>query len=81
MWDFIGIDPGTNGDQCPAVWANPDAGEAGEIAVQGWLADEALHSVTQADSPLPDSEAVVRIPARMIPLIRQACDALERPHD
>lgn len=27
---------------------------------------------------IPDDEAVVRIPARMVPMIREACDAVER---
>lgn len=76
MLRFIGIDPGTNGAQCPAVWVDSDAGDAGEIVVQGWRADETLLSTTQADSPLGADEAVVRIPARMAPLLRDACDAL-----
>jgi len=80
MLHFIGIDPGTNGDQCPAVWAEPEAGEAGEMILQGWRADDSLLSQTQANSPLAPNEAVIRIPARMIPLIRQACDTLEHAH-
>jgi hypothetical protein len=27
---------------------------------------------------IPDGEAVIRIPARMVPMIREACDAIER---
>lgn len=78
MLRFVGIDPGTNGENCPAIWVDADSGEAGEIAIQGWRADAQTLAVTRTDSPLAEHEAVVRIPARMIPLIRQACDALER---
>lgn len=76
---FIGIDPGTNGENCPAVWVDADAGDAGEIAIQGWQAGATTLAKARADSPLAENEAVVRIPARMIPLLRQACDALEQP--
>lgn len=77
MLRFVGIDPGTNGENCPAVWVDAEAGDAGEIVVQGWRAGEQLLAATQANSPLADSEAVVRVPARMIPLLREACDALD----
>lgn len=77
MLRFIGIDPDTNGAQCPAVWADTDADE---IVVQGWRAGDALLAKTQADSPLAPNEGVVRVPARMIPLLREACDAFDRIH-
>ena len=53
--EFVGIDPDTDLDHCPTVWADAEAREI-----------------------LPGSEAIVRIPARMIPMIREACDAVER---
>lgn len=31
-----------------------------------------------ANGSVPETEAIVRIPARMIPMIREACDAVER---
>ncbi|WHX19843.1 hypothetical protein QFW82_23730 [Streptomyces malaysiensis subsp. malaysiensis] len=76
---YIGIDPDTRGDNCPTIWADTDSQE---LIAQGWLADTGLEAACNATSPsragIPDTEAVVRIPARMVPIIREACDALER---
>ncbi|MER6166749.1 hypothetical protein [Streptomyces violaceorubidus] len=77
--EFIGIDPDTDRDHCPTVWADVDAQE---ILLQGWKPDTETRTECEASSPAngptPDSEAIVRIPARMIPMIREACDAVER---
>lgn len=69
---FIGIDPDTDGDHCPTVWVDD---EKQEIVVQGWKADADLEQQARAAGPLPDTEAVVRIPARMAQIIREAADA------
>ncbi|MGW8377555.1 hypothetical protein [Streptomyces sp. ODS28] len=79
--EFIGIDPDTDRDHCPTVWTDR---EAGELLVQGWKPTDPVRAACEAASPakgpVPESEAIVRIPARMVPLIRKACDALdERP--
>ncbi|MFF3982122.1 hypothetical protein ACWGNF_29315 [Streptomyces sp. NPDC055808] len=75
---FIGIDPDTDRDHCPTVWA--DAG-AQEILLQGWEPDAETRAQCEgsspANGPVPEGEAIIRIPARMIPLIREACDAVE----
>lgn len=77
--EFIGIDPNTDRDHCPTVWADP---ETQEILFQGWKPDtstaEACEATSPANGPVPDSEAIIRIPARMVPMIREACDAVER---
>ncbi|WP_407697659.1 hypothetical protein [Streptomyces corynorhini] len=56
--------------------------EAQEILLQGWKPSTETQAECEASSPangsVPDSEAIVRIPARMIPMIREACDAVER---
>ncbi|MFJ2649163.1 hypothetical protein ACIO1C_20820 [Streptomyces sp. NPDC087420] len=76
---FIGIDPDTDRDHCPTVWVDP---EAREILLQGWKPDPATaaecDATSPANGPVPDSEAIIRIPARMAPMIREACDAVER---
>ncbi|MEF2527424.1 MULTISPECIES: hypothetical protein [Streptomyces] len=76
---FVGIDPNTDLEHCPTVWADA---EAGELVLQGWKADPALRAACEASSPatgpIPDSEEVIRIPARLVPTIREACDAVER---
>ncbi|MGW3091026.1 hypothetical protein [Streptomyces sp. NPDC001108] len=47
-----------------------------------WQPSTETRTECEASSPangsVPDSEAIVRIPARMIPMIREACDAVER---
>ncbi|MFE6162323.1 hypothetical protein ACFQ7F_25800 [Streptomyces sp. NPDC056486] len=76
---FVGIDPDTDRDHCPTVWTDL---EAQEILLQGWKpspeARTECEGTSPANGPVPDSEAIVRIPARMIPMIREACDAVER---
>lgn len=72
---FIGIDPDTKEDSCPAAWVDH---EARDFVFQGYKADEATRAETRKESPLPDHEAVIRIPARLLPIIRAACDDLER---
>ncbi|MFF8901830.1 hypothetical protein ACF082_30605 [Streptomyces lydicus] len=77
--EFVGIDPNTDRDHCPTVWADE---EAQEILLQGWKPSPETQAECEGTSPangsVPDSEAIVRIPARMIPMIREACDAVER---
>ena len=71
---FIGIDPDTDEKNCPRVWVDE---EANEFVVQGWKATSQLEDEVRSTGPLPDHEAVVRIPARMAHLLREACDAIE----
>ncbi|WP_317619997.1 hypothetical protein [Streptomyces sp. CBMA156] len=71
---FIGIDPNTGDDECPTVWYDD---EADEIVVQGWKATEKLRATCRETGSIPDSEDVVRLPARMVPILRKACDAAE----
>ncbi|MEH0419207.1 hypothetical protein [Streptomyces sp. B21-083] len=77
--EFIGIDPDTDRDHCPTVWADA---KAQEILFQGWKPSPETQAECEGSSPangsVPDSETIVRIPARMIPMIREACDAVER---
>jgi hypothetical protein len=79
---FLAIDPDTNGENCPAVFADEDTGD---LLFQGWsetdtvvLADAAAHS------PLGNGESVVRLPARMRAVILEALngqDAVVRRAD
>jgi hypothetical protein len=55
-----------------------------EIVVQSYTADDAT-LLQCAANPAPDhapgvppGESVVRIPANLIPMLREACDAAER---
>ncbi|MEN8649230.1 hypothetical protein ABCR94_00910 [Streptomyces sp. 21So2-11] len=76
---FVGIDPDTDEDHCPTVWVDT---QTQELLFQGWKPDTATVTVCESTSPgrgsVPESEAIVRIPAQMVPMIREACDAVER---
>ncbi|MEV6182280.1 hypothetical protein [Streptomyces sp. NPDC052015] len=82
---FIGIDPDTKTADSPTVWVDE---EKDELVLQGWKPDPQLETECAAfEVPghavgIPDGEAVIRIPARMVHMIREACDALaRRPND
>ncbi|MET3983440.1 hypothetical protein [Streptomyces sp. PvR034] len=78
---FIGIDPDTGQQGSPTVWV--DEGKR-ELVVQGLKPDEELEAECAAfEAPghapgIPPHEAVIRIPARMVPMLREACDVAER---
>ncbi|MFF5255260.1 hypothetical protein ACFY4K_24885 [Streptomyces leeuwenhoekii] len=78
---FIGIDPNTGDHESPTVWVDE---EEQELVLQGWKpgpeleAECAAFRVPGHAAGIPEHEAVVRIPARMVSVIREACDALER---
>lgn len=78
---FVGIDPETNGNGSPTVWVDEDTKE---LVIQGWTASRELRQqVTATPAPdheagIPEGEDVIRIPARMVPALREACDVAER---
>jgi hypothetical protein len=75
---LFGKDPNTNGDDCPTVFVDE---ATADLVIQGWRADEATGAECLKVGHIPDSEAVIRIPARMVPQIRKACDAAEERAD
>lgn len=69
---FIGIDPGTNGDECPSVSIDD---RTGDFLFHGWaVTDMETLSEIAANSPIADDESVVRLPARMRELIIRALE-------
>ncbi|UUU44389.1 MULTISPECIES: hypothetical protein [unclassified Streptomyces] len=72
---FIGIDPNSDTGQCPTVWVDE---ATADVVIQGWKADQALLDECLETGAIPDTEGVVRIPARMVTMLREACDAAER---
>lgn len=78
---FVGIDPSTGQGESPTVWVDE---EKQEIVFQGWKPSPELEAEVAAfKAPghaqgIPAHEAVVRIPARMAHMIREACDVVER---
>lgn len=77
---FIGIDPNTGDHESPTVWVDQ---EKQELVLQGWKAGPEVEAEAAAfEVPghavgIPEHEAVIRIPARMVSMIREACDALD----
>ncbi|MER5852508.1 hypothetical protein ABT126_37320 [Streptomyces sp. NPDC002012] len=59
------------------MWVDPDTPEGPELVLQGKAVDVATRAACGQDSPPADDETVIRIPARMVPQIRKACDAAE----
>ncbi|MEU5836348.1 hypothetical protein ABZ820_22140 [Streptomyces diacarni] len=79
---FIGIDPNTGGEGSPTVWVEEDSAD---LILQGEEADELLKTVVGETAwvpghqkGIPAHEKVIRIPARMVPALREACDVAER---
>ncbi|MER7766622.1 hypothetical protein [Kitasatospora sp. NPDC096140] len=80
--DFIGIDPETGKEGSPTVWVDH---ARGEIVVQSWDAGEELVATISGTAwalghtpGVPEGETLIRIPARMVPILREACDVVER---
>lgn len=72
---FVGIDPNTGGGNCPTVWVDE---ETSDLIVQGWKVDELTLQDCLKTGAIPETEAVVRIPLRMVSLVKEACDVAER---
>lgn len=78
---FIGIDPNTHQNGSPTVWVDE---QRGELIFQGWEADVTLKAHCAAMTVpghavgIPDGERIVRVPSRMVTIIREACDVAER---
>lgn len=78
---FLGIDPATETGDSPTVWFDDDTRE---FVLQGWkVGDDLRRQITETPAPnhapgIPDHEDVIRMPARMAQVLREACDAAER---
>ncbi len=83
---FIGIDPDSEQGDSPTVWIDTDRRE---VVIQGWKAtpEEERRCYSEGGtapghaSGVPAHEAIVRVPIRLAPTIREALNALERPAD
>ncbi|MBD0746325.1 hypothetical protein [Streptomyces sp. CBMA152] len=78
---FIGIDPETGQEGSPTVWVDESKQE---FVFQGFkpgteLEAECAAFVAPGHAPgIPPHESVVRMPFRMVPMLREACDVAER---
>jgi hypothetical protein len=79
---FVGIDPNTGGGGSPTVWVED---ESADLVLQGEEAEELLKALVGGTewvaghaAGIPAHERVIRIPARMVPILREACDVAEQ---
>lgn len=78
---FVGIDPNTGQNGSPTAWVDRDTGD---VVLQSYRADEnTLQECAEKTAPghakgIPPHETVIRFPAHLIPLLREACDAADR---
>ena len=79
---FVGMDPNTGGEGSPTVWVEE---ETADLVIQGEEANDLLKAlvggtqwVTGHATGIPAHERVIRIPVRMVPVLREACDVAER---
>jgi hypothetical protein len=67
---FLAIDPGTSGDNCPALFLEE---ETGDLIFQGWtVTDPGVLAESSTHSPLGETESLVRLPVRMRATILEA---------
>jgi hypothetical protein len=67
---FIGVDPESGSDNCPAVFLDE---ETGDYLLQGWtVTDPDTLAAIAGHSPIADNESVVRLPARMREILQEA---------
>ncbi|UGQ14820.1 hypothetical protein LO772_15345 [Yinghuangia sp. ASG 101] len=71
----IAKDPESKTGASPTVWVDE---ATGDVLLQGWMVDEAVLEECRGTGPIPDSEFVVRLPARLAGALREAADVAER---
>lgn len=70
---FIGIDPGTDGSDCPTAWVDD---MTGDFVLKGWkITDLVMLAETAPD----DREVVMRFPARMAQFFQEVAGASRGP--
>ncbi|MBM9506906.1 hypothetical protein [Actinacidiphila acididurans] len=71
---FIGKDPESGDHGSPAVWVDDGTGE---LLFQGVKVDSDTEQICNQDVAMPAHEGIVRVPRRMIPLLREALNVAE----
>lgn len=68
---LIGTDPKTDGKNCPSVWVDEKNGDVVIQAVE--ITDHATLAQVATNSAILDHEKIVRLPAHMRAILREAC--------
>ncbi|RKN09660.1 hypothetical protein [Streptomyces radicis] len=71
---FVGKDPESGDHGSPAAWVDESTSD---LLFQGLRVDEETAAACGGDVALPTHETIVRIPRRLIPLLREALDVAE----
>ncbi|MDH6131034.1 hypothetical protein P3T37_000401 [Kitasatospora sp. MAA4] len=71
---FIGKDEKSGDHGSPTIWVDE---ETSDLIIQGWKIDEATETAVLSDGAIPDHETVVRVPARMAKVLKEALDVAE----
>lgn len=74
--EFVGKDPDSLQGESPTVWVD---NASSELAILGWIADQATVEECLKYGAIRDDEVVVRIPLRMAAFLREALNKLEGP--
>ncbi|MEV7426394.1 MULTISPECIES: hypothetical protein [unclassified Streptomyces] len=72
-YTFIGKDPESDVNGCPAVWVDDDR----RLLIQGRRAEHGAQVCTLADSPRSEDETLIVLEPRMIPLLKEAIRVAE----
>ncbi|MEV7284040.1 hypothetical protein AB0O01_05640 [Streptomyces sp. NPDC093252] len=78
---FIGIDPETELEGSPTAWVDVDNAD---IVLQSYTADDATRAACVKNTApghaegIPGHESVIRVPARLVPMLREAGNVAER---
>ncbi|MFF2143174.1 hypothetical protein [Kitasatospora sp. NPDC058190] len=75
---FIAKDPNSPDGDSPTVWVDE---KTSDLVIQGWKIDKDTEAECLTTGNIPGREAVVRVPARMVRALREACDVAERSED
>ncbi|MGV9267677.1 hypothetical protein ACWDRR_23800 [Kitasatospora sp. NPDC003701] len=71
---FIAKDEKSGDHGSPTVWVDP---ETRDFIIQGWKIDPETTADCLTHGAIPDHEAVVRIPARMAKVLKEALNVAE----
>ncbi len=78
---FIGVEPESGQTGSPTIWIHE---ETGDLTAQSHIADESTRAeyieknTPGHDEAIPAGETAIRIPAHMIPILKEAIDAVQR---
>ncbi|MET9638080.1 hypothetical protein ABZY83_17015 [Streptomyces virginiae] len=73
---YVGKDPNSEEENCPTVLVDD---QTGDYVLQGWAADDVTITECERYGPIAPNEAVIRIPARMTELLKEAIRGNEHP--